>query len=183
MRAFTIVLLFALALAIAAFAPVASADANITLYADMFCTQVIGDGPSNIPIPSSTTCQDLSTPTQPGSAIYFCYNLGGYNNFSLTAWGTVSDCSGDPDASITSFGKTGACVPLTIQVGGQSASAYAQLSCSSSSEQDGGMMLEMDDIARTLNVAKRAAIMQSNQHRGRLGMMPRMQHPMRRENM
>jgi len=178
MRSFTIFVLFALALAVASFAPVASADANITLYADVFCTQMMGDGPQNIPIPSSLSCQDMSSPTQSGSAVYYCFNTGGFNNFSLSAWMTASDCSGTPDITINSYGKTDTCAVMSITAGGQSIPAFAKLSCSDSGvvEAD-GQPLDMAAIVSTVNVAKRAAFI--HKRAGRNPMMARLGHPNR----
>ena len=179
MRSFTVVVLLALALALAAFAPVASADANITLYADSQCSQMLGEGPQNVPIPSAPTCQDVSGPTGSGSAVFFCYNVNGYNNFSLAVWSTASDCSGAPDASITGYGKQDSCVVMSLNIAGQSAAAFAQLQCSASSEEE-TRQLDVGEVVSTLSVAKRAAFIQSKAA-GRHGMLSRMMHPMARK--
>lgn len=170
MRSFTLLVLLAVALVFVAFAPVASADTNITLYADSSCSQMLGDGPQNIPIPSSTTCQDMSGPTSSGSAIFYCYNQGGYNNLSLSVWMTASDCSGDADASITSYGKANTCALISINIAGQITPAYAQLQCSDTSMTEGRPM-SWYEVAPTLNAAKRQVMPQLNQKRsaGRLG--------------
>ena len=176
MRSFTIVLLFALALAIAAFAPVASADANITLYADAACTQQLGEGAQDIPLPSSPTCQDLSGVGGSGSAIFFCNNVGGYNNMSLAIWATSSSCSGTADASITGYGKEGSCVPITISAGGQSGTAFATLECSSSVALQAlrkHAPVNVDALVESLTVSQRAAFMANNMG-GRKGKLARL---------
>jgi len=186
MRSFTLVVLFALALAIVSFAPVASADANVTLYADMFCSQMMGDGPQTIPIPSSYSCQDMSGPSQSGSGIFYCLNSAGYNNFSLSAWMTTSDCSGEPDVTITSYGKVDTCVNMAITAGGQSIPAFAKVSCSSSSEVSTEVVesghkkaFQFADVAHTLSVAKRAAFTHNAGKAGRHAMFSRLAHPNR----
>ena len=175
MRSFTIVLLFALALAIAAFAPVASADANITLFADSSCTQMLGEGPQNIPVPSSPTCQDLSGPSGSTSALFYCINSGGINNFSLSVWSMSSSCSGSADASLYGAGKENSCVALTISAGGQSGTVFANIQCSASVDALEAIKhapLNVDSLLKSMSVAQRTAFMHKNM--GRLGMLARM---------
>jgi len=177
MRSFTLVVLLAVALAIVSFAPTASASANITLYADMQCTQVMGEGMQTIPLPSSYSCQDMSGPTQSGSGKFWCLNSGGMNNFSLSAWMSVSDCSGDADVTINSVGKQDSCVVMNIMAGGTTIPAFAQVSCGSDwgEQQEGDKPFQVADLAHTISTAKRAAFMQARG--GRHGMLSRMAMP------
>ena len=171
MRTFTLVFLFALALAIVSFAPVASADANITLYADLFCTQSMSGGTTYIPVSSSPNCQDVTAPTGNGSAIFWCYNSGGYNNFSLSAWNTVSGCSGAADAVLSGYGKQDSCMAMTLAFSGQRVPVFAQLQCGTDSDSQLSPA-DMSQVVNTINVAKQAAVGQNKM--GRLGMMARL---------
>ena len=173
MRSFTIVLLLALVLAVAAFAPVASAGANITLYADLFCSQVLGDGPLEIPIPSATTCQDVSGPSGAGSAVFWCYNTAGYNNLSLAIWTTASDCSGQPDISVGSYAKQDSCAVVSLNFGGQTAPAFGKVDCSAS--MDGAAATGPLPVNALIGAAKRAVSTRGAKGAARNMMMPRIQ--------
>ena len=174
MRSFTIVLLLALAVAIAAFAPVASAGANITLYADQACSQSISE-PLEIPLKSSPSCVDLSSPTQTASAIFQCSNSVGFTNMSLAIWQSVADCSGGAaDASIFSVGKTGGCVVVTIVSNGQTVPAFGNIACDSSISKAPSSLV-VEDTMRAIQIATVAPKPTMTTRRNR--MLPRKQTP------
>ena len=163
MRSFTFVLLLALALAIAAFAPVASASANITLFIDSACTQPLGDTPATIPFPSSSTCRDVSTPTNTESIIFTCDASGGNNNLSFSAWPTT-DCSGDMEGTITSSGAAGSCAAVVITLAdGTQYLAYGQVVCfdqshSHSGQRQLGQSTTFGELVQSVRAAQPAVI-------------------------
>ena len=137
MRSSIVILLLAVALSLAAIAPVASADANITLYTDAGCTN-LDYGPIDVPLLSSPDCGTYSNPiTGSISYVFICEPAAGLTNMSVQVWLDQDDCTGSPSLTAISYAKTDSCALVNITANdGTSYVAYGDIQCSISQEWD-----------------------------------------------
>ena len=173
---FCVLLVLSAALAMAGFAPVASASANVTIYSDSECGHPVGSGHLYFPYPSSTKCLNTSGPAGVSSAIFHCDNTAGYTNLTLTTWSSSVLCDSDDRAVLASYGVTGSCGSFNITVlnnGSVTAvSFFATVDCFDSVTGElVAAPVQLTELARTFQADQRAAA--GGARRGRRGRMPR----------
>ena len=127
MRVSVLVLLF-VALSSVACAPLASADANISLYLNPDCTLPFGE-PAQLPFPSSPACQTVA-----GLSASFRFSCVVDANASTTHFKLAqynnTNCSDTLVEAIDSDGPSEQCVEADVTLRGQQIPLWSQVSCS-----------------------------------------------------
>ena len=157
MRAIFILLLVVVALAV--LTPMVSASApphphhngsHINFFNDSDCTNHIHT--MEVPLPSSTDCVPEHHHHHNESVVFQCTTANNQTDLSFSFYNGTDTCDGTALLSYSSSAPAHTCAPITLTLGGETATLYAHIRCANESE---STLSAAANVARQLIAATR----------------------------